>query len=212
MIKGRLFIIVLLLGLILPLLTVGMAGAGWYPRSDDYVTTGNVVCDKVVVDPYASAPVSHVTATYSTTLAGDNNDITFTANTTCYGGTLGNAIDVALLDPGEDTGACSVVVTSGVVNITLSYGSAAINATAQDVIDCVNNDATAAAVVGAANKSTDDGTGTVTALAAQDLAGGVNGTAASTGEMSYYGADIYICTTGGGYAAAIWAKLTGAAI
>lgn len=151
-----------------------------------------------------SAPASYVTAAYEGTY------VTFTANPTSYGGTVGNSVDIALLDPGEETGACSVAVSGTVVNVTLSSTSEAINATGQDVIDCVNANATSAALVSATNTTGKTGADTVAAFAAQDLSGGVNGTAGTVGQLYYYNGDLFYLVSGSTYADATWAQWDGA--
>lgn len=159
-----------------------------------------------------SAPASYVTASYTSNPDGANNGITWTANATNYGGTLGNAIDIVLSDPGEDTTACSVseIDDTPQITVTLSYGTGAINATAQDVIDCVLANATAAAIVTPSNYSTDDGTGTVAAFTKQDLSGGVNGTAGTLGQIYYYAGDLFYLRSGSTFYDATWAQWDGA--
>lgn len=160
-----------------------------------------------------SAPASFVTATYTTELVGANNDIVWTAVAgSSWGGTLGNSIDIIYTNPGEDTGACSVSAntSTGDVDVTLSYGTGAINATAQDVMDAVAADATASLMIVGTNYSTDDGSGTVTALTTQDLSGGVNGTAGTVGQLYYYSGDLFYLVSGTTFYDATWAQWDGA--
>lgn len=172
-------------------------------------TTSTVVLSGAIAE---AAPVSYVTATYTSEMAGENNDIVFTAVPgATWGGALGNSIDIILVDPGEDTGACSVEAdpSTGDVSVTLSYGAGAINATAQDVMDCIAANATAAAMVTCANASEDTGAGTVTALSSQDLSGGVNGTAGTTGQLVYYSGDLFYLVSGSEFYDATWAQWDG---
>lgn len=179
---------------------------GSYPIS----YTGTFSCSGISAE---SAPASFVTATYTTELAGANNDIVWTAVAgSSWGGTLGNSIDIIYTDPGVDTEACSVAAntSTGDVDITLSYGAGAINATAQDVMDAVAADSTASLMVVGANYSSDTGAGTVTALSTQDLSGGVNGTAGTTGQLLYYSGDLFYLRSGSTFYDATWAQWDGA--
>jgi len=207
---------------ILALITVLMGGAtaAWYPRTADYTTTGALnggdlsVTDDVVFSgiDVDAAPVSFVTATYTSSMAGANNDIVFTAVPgATYGGTLGNSIDIILEDPGEDTGACSVSTNLSIpeITVTLSYGTGAINATAAAVIAAIAADENASLIVSCDNYSTDTGAGVVTALASQDLSGGINGTEGTTGEVRYYSGDLYYLVSGSEIYDATWAQWDG---
>lgn len=172
--------------------------------------TGATVLSSLSTD---AAPASFVTATYTSAMDGSNNDIVFTAvPDSSWGGTLGNSIDIILTDPGEDTTACSVSAntTTGDIDVTLSYGTGAINATALAVMAAIAADATASGMVTCDNATGDDGSGTVTALASQDLSGGVNGTAGTAGELRYYSGDLFYLISGTAFYDATWAQWDGA--
>lgn len=109
-------------------------------------------------------------ASYTTALVGADNDMTFTAK---VGGTGGNAITVALVDPGGNNAALAVTVSELAISVSLATGPAgAITSTAAQVVAALNADATAKMLITAAVKVGDAGTGVVTALGAANLTGG----------------------------------------
>jgi len=206
---------------VLMLIFSASASAAWYPRAEDYVTTGSVeagddlsVGDDVVLPGIAvdAAPVSYVNATYTSTMDGANNDIVLTANWASWGGTLGNSIDFTLVDPGE--AAWPMVIdantTTGAISITLT-SDGSINTTATELIAAIEADDDASAIVAVALSGSDTGAGVVTALSKQDLSGGINGTAGTTGEIRYYLNDLYYLLSGSTYANALWKKWDGLA-
>src|SRR5262245_34450257 len=109
------------------------------------------------------------TASLTTALAGSNNDLTFTAR---RGGTWGNSISVAYVDPGGTTATLSVTVAGFAITVNLGRASSAINSTAADVTSAIQSSLDASSLVTVANAGSDDGTGLVIALAATSLAGG----------------------------------------
>lgn len=112
-------------------------------------------------------------ATLTTALTGTNNDLKFTAVNRGVGG---NDITVAYVVSGASTPlSVDVTGTDIVVNVETDGSSAAVS-TADEVMDAVNGDAAAAALVSAALASGNDGTGVVTALAETPLAGGTDWT------------------------------------
>jgi hypothetical protein len=127
----------------------------------------------VKVEHYdASLVASRVAATLSTALTGTNNDITLTAVTA---GTTGNDITLALVDPSGNNAALGVVVTGTDIVVNLATnGGGTITSTAAQVIAAIAADEDAAALVTAANKSGNDGTGVVTALTETALTGGTD--------------------------------------
>lgn len=110
-----------------------------------------------------------VKATLTTALAGSNNDLTFTAK---RGGTWGNSIQVAYIDPGGTTATLSVVVSGFLITVNLGRTASAIDTTANAIITAIARAADAAALVDVENAGSDDGTGLVIALTATSLAGG----------------------------------------
>lgn len=117
-------------------------------------------------------------ATFTTALAGANNDLTYTA---LNAGTTGNAITVTYVVAGNSTPlSVSVTGTAITVNVATSGGGAATSTAAQ-VRDAVNGSAQAAALVHVDNAAGNDGTGVVTALSAQSLAAGVSLTTGQQG-------------------------------
>lgn len=113
-------------------------------------------------------PVDAVQASLETALAGDDNDLVFTA---VNGGVGGNAITVKYTNPGG-AGALSVAVVGTAIDVTLAHDGAAITSTAEDVAGEIAATPAAAALVTVANAAGNDGTGLVTAMAATNLAGG----------------------------------------
>lgn len=117
-------------------------------------------------------PTTEVTppkATLTTSLTGTNNDLVFTA---AEGGSWGNAIQVAYIDPGGTTAALSVVVGGFLITVNLARAASAIVTTANDILAAVQANLDAQALVGVALAGSNDGTGVVTALSAASLAGG----------------------------------------
>lgn len=171
-------------------------------------TTSTVVLSGAVAE---AAPASAVTATYTAELA-ENANIVFTAvEGTTWGGALGNSLSIIITDPGEERGTTDVTdVTDGAVTVTVSStADPVINATGQNIIDAISANATAAAMMVATNDTGSDGTGTATALAEQSLAGGVNGTAGSVGEVKYYNGDLFFLVSGTTFYTARWAQFDG---
>lgn len=114
---------------------------------------------------------SAVAAALDTGVVGSNNAITWTARAA---GAAGNSITVTLVDPGGTTAALSVDVANNGLDIIVSLGRAAsaLVSTAQNVIDAIQANGAANALVSVANKSTSTGSGIVAAVAKTNLAGG----------------------------------------
>jgi hypothetical protein len=97
-----------------------------------------------------------VQAALSTNLTGTNNDLTFTSRRK---GNAQNLITVAYVDPVGNNQALAVSTVGNAISVSLATGAGgAITSTA--------------ALVFAANKAGNDGTGVVIAMAATALAGG----------------------------------------
>lgn len=128
---------------------------------------GRIVC--------LSDSTEAVAATYSTTLTGENNDITLTAKTA---GVAGNSITIALVDPSAASQSLSIDVTgTDIVANLATDAESVITTTASLLIAAINDDAEASALVTAALKGTDTGAGVVTALAEQSLESGADAVA-----------------------------------
>jgi hypothetical protein len=113
------------------------------PDADE--NDGRIVC--------LSDSTEAVAATYSTTLTGENNDITLTAKTA---GVAGNSITIALVDPSEASQSLSIDVTGTDIVVNLATDAeSAITTTASLLIAAINADAEASALVTAALKGTD---------------------------------------------------------
>lgn len=111
-------------------------------------------------------------ASLTTSLTGTNNDLVYTADTA---GTAGNSITIEYLDPATINASLSVDVTGTAIVINLATdGTGAITTTGDDIKTAIINEAPAAALVDVADAGGNDGSGVVTALAATNLAGGLD--------------------------------------
>ena len=87
-------------------------------------------------------------ASLTTALAGDNNDVTYTADTE---GAAGNSITVEYVDPGAASSLLDVTVAGTAITVSLATDArSAISSTANDVMAAVNADVDAAPLVNAA--------------------------------------------------------------
>ncbi len=110
-------------------------------------------------------------ATLTTSLTGINNDLVYTAVT---GGSVGNAISVEYIDPGEASQPLEIDVVGSAIRVWLATDALeAITTIANDISAAIAAHPVASTLVTVANAGTDDGTGVVTAMAATHLAGGV---------------------------------------
>ena len=117
-------------------------------------------------------PVTDLTpakASLTTALAGANNDLVFTA---VRGGTWGNSIQVAYIDPGGTSATLGVVVSGFLITVNLGRTASAIDTTGALLKAAVEASLDAQALVTVAHAASNDGTGLVIALAATSLAGG----------------------------------------
>jgi hypothetical protein len=111
-------------------------------------------------------------ATLTTALAGDNDDLTYTADAR---GSNGNDVRITYVVAGVDT-SLSVAVAGNDITVNLATdGGGAATSTAAQVRDAVNADAGASPLVTVANATGNDGTGVVAAMSLTDLAGGDDG-------------------------------------
>jgi hypothetical protein len=109
-------------------------------------------------------------ATLSTDLAGNNNDLKFTAK---LKGHFGNAIKVEYVDPDAASAKLGVTVSGTTISVSLATdASKDITSTAALVKAAIEATPAAAALVTVANKAADTGAGVVTAMAATALANG----------------------------------------
>jgi hypothetical protein len=129
----------------------------------------------------AGAPVDAAKATKNLNPAGNDNGLTFTA---VDFGDAGNDISIAYLDPAANDAELSVDVSGSAITVNLATGVAgAITSTAAEVLAAIEASVEASALVTVAIMTTDagvadDGSGVVTALAAANLVGGLDGTGA----------------------------------
>jgi hypothetical protein len=117
---------------------------------------------------YTAAGITEATATLSTNLTGDDNDLVYTSKIL---GLLGNRISIAYVDPEEETATETVEVDGYAITVTLRSVSTVLSTAAQ-VQAAIEANAAANALVSIDDKADNDGTGEVIALAATNLAGG----------------------------------------
>ena len=118
----------------------------------------------IYFDPEYNAPQASLT----TSLAGTDNDITFTA---VSGGSNGNNITITYIDPGAARASTDVTdVTGTSITVTLAHDGTSITSTANDVVAAIAASSSASSLVSSA--ATGTGTGVVTAMAATNLTGG----------------------------------------
>lgn len=117
-------------------------------------------------------------ATLTTNIAGDNNDMVFTAKVNAAYAGPGNDRAIAYLNPGALTANCSVAVVPDdsqnrvTINVTLKHDGTNIIATAAEVKAAIEASPEAAALVSIAYANSDTGAGIMTAMDATPLAGG----------------------------------------
>ena len=170
---------------IIAMLTLGAVVS----RSD---VGGTVSAENVSLEADYWTPLAHrnisdfvlvpgIKAALSTGVEGNDNAITWTA---VSAGTAGNAITVAIVNPGTNNAALSIDVdgTDIVVNCATD-GSAAITSTAALVMAAIQASEDASALVTVASTGASDGTGVVVAAAEANLSAGDNsgGTAYTIG-------------------------------
>lgn len=95
--------------------------------------------------------------------AGDDNGLIFTA---VDGGAQGDDISISLVDPATPDTPLSVEVTSLAIEVSLETTGNALSSTANDVMQAVNNDPDASALVHVTPVSGSDGTGLMAATVA----------------------------------------------
>ena len=149
----------------------------------------------------ASDPVNAVASTLTTALAGDNNDLVFTAKTK---GVIGDSITVAYVDPGGVTAELGVVVTGTTIVVNLGRTSSAIDTTATALKAAIEATPAAAALVSVANSGSDTGAGLVTEMDETALDNGVDGTEGLGGDTITTTSKLWTCTADNTTADANW--------
>ena len=129
----------------------------------------------IYYDPEYNPPEATLTPNFAglvTSLAGNDNDLRFVADTN---GTEGANISVTYVDPGAISQSLSVAVAGNDITVSLATdGAGAITSTASDIMAAINADTDASALVTASLSGTDDGTGVVTAMAQTNLSNGTD--------------------------------------
>ena len=111
---------------------------------------------------------THAPATLTTALAGENNDMVFTAKEN-------RTIKVAYINPLGNNQALSVSVTVDTINVSLKTGSGgAIESTAAEIKAAIEAHYQANELVSVAHATGNSGAGVVIALTATELANGVS--------------------------------------
>lgn len=133
------------------------------------ITRGDLVTNDSVGRCVSVA--AEVRAFLNTGVVGNNNAITWTA---VEPGTDGNAITVTLTNAGATKPLLVDVANNGLdINVQLATdGSSVITSTAQNVLDALQDDAAASALITAANTGASTGAGLVVAVAKTNLATG----------------------------------------
>lgn len=108
----------------------------------------------------------NIHAFLETALAGANNDIAFVAKAPGAGGT---AITITIAVAGNNTALSIGVVGNAITINSATDGSGVATSTAAQVIAAIKASAAASALVHVENKTGNDGTGAVVALAATNL-------------------------------------------
>ena len=141
------------------------------------VVAGDVTEGMALTTACPERTVLHVTnteqeakATLSTDLAGDNNDLKFTAK---LKGHFGNTIKIAYVDPDAASAKLGVTVSGTTISVSLATdANKDITSTAANVKAAIEAVPAAAALVSVANVAGNSGEGVVAAMAATALANG----------------------------------------
>jgi hypothetical protein len=129
--------------------------------------------DEIVSDANGKAipKTADVAASLATGSVGSNTGITWTAKTP---GTGGNAITVAITNPGGTVAAEVVTVNGNAISVAARTSGGSITSTAAQIIAAVQQHGAASELVSVANTSTSTGAGTVSAVSATNLSGGLD--------------------------------------
>lgn len=126
--------------------------------------------DALTLGPCNLYKLAGTAAFLETALVGADNDLRLVAKKP---GTEGNSITLTIVDPAGNNVPLSVSVTGFDITVTAATdGTSTITSTADDVINALNADPGASALLYAVRKDPDDGSGVVTALASTPLASG----------------------------------------
>jgi hypothetical protein len=137
---------------------------------DAFVRRWPVVTDfTVTLDTF----VVSTCASYTTALAGSNDDLVFTHTA---GGTVGNSYTIVYTDPGAASQSLAVTVSGYAVTVSLATdGAKAITSTALQIMNAINTSPGCKFInLGASLATGSTGAGVVTAMSVQSLAGGLN--------------------------------------
>ena len=149
-------------------------------------------------------PKNAVASSLTTALEGNNNDLVFTARTK---GVAGDNISIAYVDPEKETAEESVVVTGTDIVVTLRSVSSTLS-TANQVIAAIEGNAEANALVTVAKANENTGEGVVTAMTADNLKNGADGTVGVKGQLVFDDSYIYVCTAANTIADTNWKKVS----
>jgi hypothetical protein len=130
--------------------------------------------------PLRAAVAAHL----DTGVVGNNNALAWTAKDP---GADGNTLTVTIVDAGDADTTLAVTVSNGDISVALgttSAGAGAVTSTAQDVIDLIEADTAANALVSVVNKGASTGAGLMAAVSKTNLAGGSNPSPPGTGHIT----------------------------
>ncbi len=141
----------------------------------DRLKLGPRESDNRLEDVALEAPAAAATATVGAGAAA-------IAITAARAGAPGNAVSVALVDPGANDAALAVAVAGQAITVSLATSNAgAVTSTAAEVVDAINGSADAAALATAGLAPDGAPATVVAAVAATHLAGGAEQTAYAAG-------------------------------
>lgn len=126
-------------------------------------------CDLINV---INADTDGTYASYTTALAGSNNDVVWKARSK---GSIGNILQIAYINPAANSQPLSVSVVGQLIRVSLATsGGGAITSTASQIIAAVTANEAANSLIHGALEASNSGAGVVAALAATNLSGGSN--------------------------------------
>jgi hypothetical protein len=147
---------------------VNWGACPWYGLGNGMINPADPSAISDSSNPAGKAYTDAIASSFATSLAGTNNDLTFTAKRK---NEAANSITVSYVDPGVTTATENVVVTGTNIIVNLRRSGGGVLSTAAQVMAAVNGDSNANVLVLAANAPGNNGTGAVTAMSATTLSG-----------------------------------------
>jgi hypothetical protein len=178
-------------------------------QSTDVIQSGPLfrLGGNVVVSSCDGAPEDAAQAAVTINPTGDDNALVYTA---VQYGARGNLISIAYVNPSANNAALAVTVSGQAISVSLATnGGGSITSTAAQVLAAIEAHPVASTMVTVADAADNDGSGVVTAIAADFLEGGEGTLIGVAGPGSlvidYDNGDIY--RNSGTLAAPAWAQL-----